>query len=373
MKDKELHLEENLEDENVLIENSSYSQLRIFEGNEEEFIPPGFDAVTISLDGRVQADLDWKEEREQAQRAVEKGYALMWDMQLGLFDDLPQSLTNQTQFLSLALSLEHFRDSLWKTFKSQTLGISLFRGTVDFSQGFPWDSHQKQSLKEWLQDLCGDTLASLDLSQLQQHLEGRQFIRLFCRDVAVEYLALLASRLPDSLPVYLYLDANSLAGSILSEIQLLNPERFDRLHLALKGHHLPFDALGWETPHHQGYSGRSSIELPLSPVVSIGVCIPPLTFYHSQHYQGFEEGLHALQKLSIPFKLIPETHLTSQWDGLDFLLYTPSGLSIQGKRKLQGFCAAGGTVVSTGTLLGLPYEMGLLDWLRSMNFLNAEE
>jgi hypothetical protein len=361
----EQQLEENLEEENDLIENCPYPRPRIFNGHWQENIPPGFDALTITLDGRTQADLDWKNARKEAQCAVEKGYALMWDMQLGLFDRLAHPLTNQTQFLSLTLSLEHFRDSLWKEFKSQTIGISLLRGSVDFSRGFSWDSDQKQSMKEWLQEISDLSTQFVDFNQLELYEEGQQLIRLFCRDVAVEYLALLASRLPDSLRTYLYLDASPLAGSILNEIQLLNPERFDRLHLALKNHHLPFDVLGWEAPTFQGYSGHAPVELPLPPQISIGVCIPPLNFYHSHHYQGLEEGLLALIKRSIPFKIIAESQLTSSWDGLDYILYAPSGLSGQGKRKLQGFCAAGGTVVSTGVLLGLPHEMGLEDWLKN--------
>jgi hypothetical protein len=364
-KQMEQQLEENLEEENDLIENCPYPRPRIFDGHWQENIPPGFDALTITLDGRTQADLDWKNARKEAQFAIEKGYALMWDLQLGLFDRLQHPLTHQTQFLSLTLSLEHFRDSLWKEFKSQTLGISLFRGSVDFSRGFSWDIDQKQSFNEWLQEIYDPSTESLDFCQLEQHDEGQQLIRLFCRDVAVEYLALLASRLPDSLPTYLYLDAGSLAGSILNEIQLLNPARFDRLRLALKGHHLPFDVLGWEAPTFQGYSGHSIVELPLLSEKAIGVCIPPLNFYHSRHYRGLEEGLQALDKLSLPFKIIAESQLTSSWDGLDYILYAPSGLSTQGKRKLQGFCAAGGTVVSTGDLLGLSHEIGLGDWLKS--------
>jgi hypothetical protein len=358
------HREEDLEDESVS-ENSRYFRPRIFEGNGQADIPPGFDAVTISLDGRIQSDLNWTKAREQAQCAIEKGYAVMWNMQLGLFEGLAQPLANQTQFLTLTLSLEHFRDSLWKEFKSQTLGISLFRGVADFSQHFSWDNQQEQNIKEWLQEICSPSLASLTLSQLQQHTEGQRLIRLFCRDVAIEYLALLATRLPDSLPIYLYLDATSLEGSLLEEIQLFNPERFDRLRLVLKGHQLPFEVCGWESPTAHGYSGYSSVELPVAEPAGIGICIPPMSFYHWHHDQEFEEGLHVLQKHSIPFKLIAESHLTSQWDGLDYLLYQPLGLSVQGKRKLQGFCAAGGTVVSTGNLLGFPYEISLIDWLRT--------
>jgi hypothetical protein len=357
---REEHKEEDFEEE---VKNPLCLHPRIFEGKWHESMPTGFDAVTIHLDGRVQFDLDWKKGREQAQFAVEKGYALMWNMQMGLFNDLIHPLTHQSQFLSLTLALEHFRDSLWKEFKSQTLGLILFRGSVDFSNGFRWDEHQEQNLRHWLQEINLPHLASLDVSQLMQHGEGKQFIRLYCRDVAIEYIALLATRLPDSLSAYLFLDTQVLSRSLLSEMQILNPERFDRLHLALRGHQLPFNAIGWEEPTAQGFSGYSLVDLPAVQTASIGICIPPMHFYHPQHYQGLEEGILALQKESIAFKLIAESHLTAQWDGLDYLLYSPTGLSTQGKRKLQGFCAAGGTVISTGNLLGLPNELGLKNWL----------
>jgi hypothetical protein len=355
------------EDDNFVLDNvPSYICPRIFEGNWQEDIPAGFDAITLSLDGRLQSDLNWKKVREQARQAVEKGYALMWNMQIGLFTELAQPLASQSQFLSLTLALEHFRDSLWQEFKSQTLGLSLFRGSADFSKGFRWDEDQEQNLKNWLQDISAPHLATLDFIQLNMHGEGQQLVRLYCRDVAIEYLSLLATRLPDALPAYLYLDVASLSHSFLNEIQLLNPERFDRLHLALKGQRLPWNAWGWNVPTAHGYSGDDLIELPSIPMTTIGVCIPPMQFYHASHYQGLEEALMALHKKSIPFRLIAECHLTSQWDGLDYLLYCPAGLSTQGKRKLQGFCAAGGTVISIGDHLGLPYELQLKDWLQTL-------
>lgn len=357
------HHEEHLDEESFVIE-ATRPRPRIFEGSWQDFMPAGFDSVTIHLDGRVKADLDWKKARKEAQQAVEQGYALMWNMQMGLFGDLAQPLTNQSQFLSLTLALEHFRDSLWKEFKSQTVGLTLFRGSADFSYGFRWDEHQKQNLSNWLQEI-NSPLASIDFSQLIRQEEGKQLVRLYCRDVAIEYLALLATRVPDSLPAYLFLDAHLLHRSLLNEMQILNPERYDRLHLVLKGHQLPFDAMGWETPTVQGYSGISSVNLPEAQEISIGVCIPPMHFYQFQHYEGLDEGILTLKQRSIAFKLIAENHLTSQWDGLDYLLYSPAGLTVQGKRKLQGFCAAGGTVVSTGKLLGLPHELSLKDWLKN--------
>lgn len=364
----EEQIEESLEEESDFAESRMSVPPCIFEGIVQDPLPVGFNAVTIFLDGQVRADLNWKQAREQAQQAVQQGYALMWNIDLGLFDRLMQPLTSQTQFLSLALSLEHFRDSLWQEFKSQTLGLSFFRGSADFSQNFPWDNHQKHNFQEWKQEVGCSHLGAWDELSLSQRCEERRFTQLFCRDVALEYLSLLAARLPDSLRTYIYLDALSLADFPLNQLQILNPERFDRLRLALKGSSLPFNAWGWQTPSYQGYSGVISADLPLVPKISIGLCVPPLGFYHSSHYQGFEEGIKCLKERHLDFKLIAEHQLTSQWDELDYLLYTPAGLSSQGRRKLQGFCAAGGTVISTGDyLLGFPHEMSLAQWVEILS------
>ena len=360
MSREEQHQEEEIEEE-FLVDSPLCLQPKIFEGDWLKGVPAGFDAVTIELDGRLQADLDWKKEQTQAQQAVEKGYFLMWNMQMGLFNGLIHSLTNQSQFLSLTLALEHFRDSLWKEFRSQTLGLSFFRGSLDFSRSFSWDEHQEKNLRHWLQEMGSADLASLAFSELIRNQEGRQLVSLYCRDVTIEYIALLATRLPDTLPTYVYLDASTLP-SLLSKIQMLNPERFERLHLALRGHQLPIQAIGWQHATPQGYSGFQAVDLPSMPTISIGICIPPMHFYHTHHYKGLEEGIFALQKKSLPFKLIGESSLTSEWDGLETLFYSPAGLSAQGKRKLQGFCAAGGLLVSTMHPLGFPNEICLAEW-----------
>lgn len=350
------HLEEHLEAESDFLQQVPIVKPRIFEGSLANGIPAGFDAVTIRLDGRMQAELDWKIARKEASLATEQGFGLMWAIDLGLFTGLALPLTNQGQFLSLALSLEHFRDSLWHEFKDNTLGVSLYRGAADFSLGFPWDPQHEQNLKSWLKESCS---LEAELPELRQSQEGRQLLRLFCRDVAVEYLSLLAARLPDTLKAHLFLDMSSFTGSCSDELQYLNPERFDRLQLAIRNARLPFEAMGWGAPTPCGYSGMNPFQLPEPQENKIGVCVPPMVFNRASHYEGFEEALAYLQRLSISYKFIDENSITAKWDGLDYLLYSPSGLSVQGRRKLQGFCAAGGTAVSTGILMGFPQEISV--------------
>lgn len=339
-------------------------------------IPPGFNTVKIELDGQLKADLAWKQEREKALRLIEQGYFIFWDMKLGLFSNLTLPLPHQTQYLSLGLSLEHFRDTLWKEFKYKSLGLGVYRGPLDFSVGFPWDDQQLSNLQGWLQDRFSDLTTfkqetGLSLtgfkestpSLLTQSEGGRQLIRLFCRDAAVEYLGLLTSSLPDGLPRYLQLDARSIQNP-LWQVQLLHGERFDRFQLVVKGANIPVPALGWGHSSMYGLLGELFHPTAPSPLpVKVGVCLPLMELVDSHSYRGLKEGLEALLSGNIPFRLIPETFLTTEWDGLDYLLYMPTGLGPQGKRKLQGFCAAGGTVVTVGKKLGLPQEIFLSDFL----------
>lgn len=364
MTKREDQLEEHSEEASDFLIPPPILKPLIFEGACQDAIPEGFDTLTIRLDGSLRSDLNWERARKEASEAIERGYGIFWDLELGLFSKLTQPLTNRGQFLSLALSLDHFRDTLWKDHQEKTVGVSLFRGALDYSHGFSWDLHQEQSLNSWLSKKCSHR--GTDFVQARQTMEGKQLIRLFCRDVAVEYLSLLAARLPDTLTTYLFLDASSFAGSLTDEMQYMNPERFDRFHLAVRNPRLPIESLGWGAPTPSGYSGIVPNILPGSIPSKIGICVPPMDFDPKNHYEGFEEALVELRRLALPFKLIAEDRLTSQWDGLDEVLYSPNGLSTQGRRKLQGFCAAGGTAVSIGELTGFSEEMRLHDWLAKL-------
>ncbi len=357
---REEHAEEILE---TLATPSLLPPPRIFTGAWRTALPPEFDTISLPLNGRVDADLDWREVYQEAQQAVEKGYRLLWEMDLGLLTALKQPLTHQGQFLSFTLALEHFRDFLWPEFGSKTVGLSLFQGNADFSPSFSWDLQQEENLAEFLREHQFFDLASLLLPSLQSHPVGKRQLSLFCRDVVIEYLSLLAERLPETIPVYLLLDVTSLANDRLAQVQLLHPERFDRFSLILKGATLPFEAIGGEWPTAWGYRGETPAILPLPLPPSIGLCLPPVDCYQDFYYQGFEELIAILQMKGLPFKMIAEKHLTLHWTGLDFLFYFSSGLSMQGRRKLQGFCAAGGIPVAVQEKRGLPGEQTLKTWM----------
>ncbi|MFI5343656.1 MAG: hypothetical protein ACHQUC_05480 [Chlamydiales bacterium] len=367
MEEQELDIiEENVQQ--TILEAKGLIPL-VYEGTDAH-PPAGFNALTIRLDGSLRSDLNWKAAKEQAEKAISKGYALFWDIDLGLFNRLTLPLMNQTQFLSLGLSLDHFRDTLWKDFGSHSLGLSIYRGNADFSLGFNWDEDHTNHFKSWLQEhFLEDKISRQKIDEMRPEdlavsERGSLLTGLFCREVAVEYLSLLAARLPDGLPCYLFLNAASLAHDPFKQIQLLNPHRFDLFQLALKGATLPFKAWGWQAAlFPAGYVGTTPMVLPIMQQARVGICLPLMNDYHPDHWQGLDHVLRVLTERSIPFRLISESHLITEWDGLDDLIYLPKGLSSQGKRKLQGFCAAGGRVISIGLPMGLPSELSFNAWV----------
>lgn len=271
--------------------------------------------ICIPIDGSMQADLSWKEAKKRAEKAKEEGLSILWDMDLGLFENLKFPLDHQSQYLSLRLSLEHFRDTLWKEFQDHTSGLIIYKGSADFSNNFPWTHSHLENLELWIQD------------KVEQ--ERKYLLTFFCREIVLEYLRLLTNSLPDTISRYLQLTIPK-GWTTLWEAQILNREAFELFNLIIENG-----------------------SLPKEEDVQIGICLPE---DQTVEYSDLEQALNELIQKKIKFKIISEAYLTSQWDGLDYIVFEPKGLSSQGKRKLQGFCAAGGIAVSVGNLLGLCEE-----------------
>jgi hypothetical protein len=325
-------------------------------------ISPEINTVKISLDGRINSDLDWKIAKEKALKFIERGFSIFWELDLGLFSSLHYSISNQTQFLALGLSLEHFRDHIWTVFSENTVGISIYQGSADFALSFKWDEEQILNLRGWLEERF-ETVQSLSEElnlevsdfrviypyQLEKTKEGAQILSLFCRDACVDYMALLATRLPETSDCYLLLDFKEVDKDALFQAQLASQDCFNFLKLVTKDSLLPLSEFCWNDV-------LMTHEIS-SPAVSLGVCFPPKEMCRPSQFKGLREVLLKLIAQKTAFRIISETNLITEWEGLDELIYVPSGLSSQGKRKLQGFCAAGGTLITLGEKLGLANEI----------------
>lgn len=129
-------------------------------------------------------------------------------------------------------------------------------------------------------------------------------------DAFADYLHRLASFLPDEIKPYCLLDKPQSA----KEAQLASKARFWHLHLSLEEECAP-----------------------------IGILLPTDEQCTSEVLAKFDQMLKLY-----PGRIIPETHLTELWNGLDTLVVIEEALSVQGKRKVQGFIAAGGCVEKFG-------------------------
>lgn len=277
------------------------------------------DPVTIVIPAEPKDDLQWDGQLHQVKEAVSLGKKILWDFSLGL--EAPYfPLEEELHFQALSLALAKFTKEVWPEFQENTSGAILYRGTADFSCFFDWTPRQEANWEEWKEDR-GDLKES--------HLK-----RLFCAEAYVAYFQMLAHKLPDEMPITLQLDAQHM-GSLAPLLHLLSPERFEHFQLEVEG-----------VPH-------------FTQEASLAVCFPddrtcttPLLERLDQIFAGLKE----------PFRVIPESLLTERWDGIDAIYVLSEALSPQGKRKLQGFCAAGGTVVTEGPLLNLPQEVPASSW-----------
>jgi hypothetical protein len=352
---------------------------RIYDGIPERNISAeGFNALTIRLDGRLRSDLQWQQARIDAQKYLDLGYALLWEIDLGLFSGLSLPLSNQMQCLSLALSFQHFRDTLWNEFGSNSLGLVVYRGNADFTGTFVLDLLQMGQLREWLREIFSDekrmeretgikvsSFEEIDTDLLMEFKTGKVLLSLFCQNIAVEYIGLLTNCLPDNIPRYILLNASSIAEDLLWQMRMLNPEKFDPVTLCIRGAVLPIVSMGWEIGAPHGFIGMHCPSDVRLEKTLIGVCIPSVGLYSPAQYGNLGEALTVLMRKHLSFRLIPESRLMTDWDGLDYILFVPEGLSFLGKRQLQGFCAAGGTAVTVGEKAGLPQEIDFIEFLLS--------
>lgn len=304
--------------------------------------------VTIHLDGRMQADLSWCEAKELARASIAQSRSLFWQIDLGLFSALPLPLTNQTQCRSLGIALNHFHDEIWPEFRSHSIGVGFYCDSADFTDQIPWDLEQEEAFRKWIQAAFQDreTLVSetriviesfeeVTKEKFKNYESGRALLSRYCSDVTASYLSLLAAHLSADIPVYLLLDVEKITSPLL-QAQLTTQERFGYFHLALKGCQWSFPGWTWK--------GDKLIR-PHESTASLAICLPSIEVVRHSGYQGIEAMMEKWINEKIPFRVIPESQLVTEWGGLDEIHFVPQSLTTYGKRQLQGFCAAGGRAV----------------------------
>lgn len=253
---------------------------------------------------RVNDNLDW----EPILKSAGECQNITWEFDLGL--DAPYfPIEDELTFSGLKFALSRFSKEVWPLYEERTSGAVLYRGAADFSSHFRWSENQEENWKTWKE---GRPEAS------EAHLR-----RLFCADAFAHYFQMLAHALPDELPLTLHFDTSG-CGTPAEKRQLLSKERFEHFHIVTE-----------------------------ESAASLAVLMPPEELCSGSVLSKIDRLLMSLDE---PYRVIEEAFLTESWDGVDQIYVISEAVSFQGKRKLMGFCAAGGLVLVEGASLGLPNE-----------------
>lgn len=290
--------------------------------------------VIITLNGRPNSDLDWQKERVSGLQALASGKRIIWKLDLGLFRDLSKTIHDSAQFLTLGLALDHFRDFIWREFHRYSEGVVLYEGSADFLPNLQWTDQQRNNFIEWVNERFNGVeefqneveidFPKLDPLSLQQSSKGQMLLQLFASDVSGEFIDRLAMRLPDEIPCYALLLLPQ-TEDLLLLAQLFHPQRFGKVKLL---------------------NDDPKVTWKIEEDLTLAICMPEVAVVKPSLLDPFRQSMNLLKKRGVCYKLIPEEQLTTAWDGLNTLLFLPEALSSQGKRKVQGFIAAGGEAVS---------------------------
>ncbi len=283
----------------------------------------------LRLPATLSDDLGWTKEKERALHIAASGKYLFWEIDLGLssFAFTPE---NSAAFFSFSLAVEEFTMKLWPEFHKQTFGVTLYRGLPPSEKNFS-RADWEPSFLDWSSDLGVNATDSS--------------YELYCVQMLSEYVHRLLSFLPDSVLPFAWIDVSSIhsPGRVA---QLFSKERFEHIQLALKSAPCPFSGICWnEGQHGQGYLGCTGNGKNFSSSPMVGLYLPQDKFLSAFLIEELDRVIFKLKESRTAFRMIPEEQLADQWDGID-QLFVPSqqAISGQGRRKLLGFIAAGGTI-----------------------------
>ncbi len=281
-------------------------------------------AVTIRLPARQSDDLDWSEPLKLARDLLSKNKWILWEFDFGLAEG-NLDLEDQTRFYTFSLAIDEFKAKVWPEFMVHTFGVSLYKGPADFASRI-----NPLHFEEWLSELP---------FQLPFHRE------LYCTELFAQYLHRLLSFFPDTVNSFVFLDLSN-AASLSQTALIYSKKRFEHVHLAIKGSDLPIPGLRWEQSGSLGgWVGMGDKRGFMGSVPTLAVCLPQDGACDADLMDRLESLLQTLIQSGEPFRLICEERLTEEWNEVDLLVVFSDRISPQGKRKLQGFYAAGGETV----------------------------
>ncbi len=208
---------------------------------------------------------------------------ILWHLDLGL-EKKGLDFFDPLAFHAHLFSLEQFVSKCWNP--QTSAGLIIYRGGIDI-----WN-------------LCR-----------QEHIAVEDvLLPLACMQAFAEYIHRLIAYIPEEIAVYCLFDEHPSCNRAL-RAHLLSKERFPYVRLALDKTH---------------------------SVCETGVCMPQDALCTEESLERLESVLNSCGD---NVRIIPEALLTEEWEGIERLFCLDGYVSAEGKRKLRGFEASGGSVI----------------------------
>ena len=232
---------------------------------------------------------------------------------------------------------------------------------------------QVLNLRNWLTELFPDTqsfrnhsqlacqdLLTLNPDHLYDNEYGKNLLRFYCFEAAIDFFEIICARFPPSLLPYIFLDAKNIRSKT-HLFQLLDQPGLEFIQVGLKNSSFnPIHAMGWETHSFiNGYLGKELLLYKKPNLASsIGIIVPLKKIFDPDKLKKIDHFIEGIESKE-PVRLISERNIAVDWQGLDTLIVFEVEQS--SKRKLEGFIAAGGTVCYVERPIGLSEEKQYLN------------
>lgn len=328
-----------------------------------------FNAITIALVADQKSDLNWNKAFLEADEALKNNLKIFWDLKLGLFDKLHSPLSNQQQFLTLKLAIEHFNTTIWSKYSNNSIGVCLYSGSAQFNTRYKWGEKETENFTKYLSsqslkqtDLEIQSLDDLNPNQLLESTEGKRQLALFSQHMAIDYIKLLAELLAEDAEPFALIDLSPIS-SLIDQARWQEGDFATPLRFAFKGSRIPLNhQLAWkEGSSPLGYIGSIPLEIE-STSSPIALWLPSNAESNSAWDSSLERILSQLHQKQVHYRLIFDDKLIIEWHQLDHLIVLSQSITPKAKRMLQGFAAAGGIVIHAGEPLGVNSEVSFIEF-----------
>lgn len=337
----------------------------------------GFNTVAIKVSLRSDADLHFKEAVTLAHQAQSFGLKIVFDLDFALFGNQRSSIESEALFAMMAFSLKALKEKVLIPFSESVLGVIGFRGGADFYPLLKRDFKLLDSFRIWLsetyttaEELSLDLNApAVDFSHLDYaHFEtsdaGRFLLSLAFFEMVFNWMERLCDELPANCPLFMLLEIADETSTAL-KAAMLNRDRLGRvliaplgageLHAGIRLEEMkepPYAFFGHLLPADTSSQGKTA-----------AILLPSLENKRWIDYKAIGETASYLIEHKIPFRMIPETLLPSEWDDVETLIVA-APLSKEGRRRVMGYLSTEGTLVASSRAHDLHEAVDWQDWTK---------